>query len=929
MYYLKLCFTIFSLLLITVAISNAENAKATTVVAAPKNDATSKTAPAKEIAMAKSINGKEDETKNVKKGDLGKEKIDNVKSSSEESPSEDAQEDLGVNENNHGPTIPAYQIPEQPKDVKKKKRWVGEPNIDFAIDNALGALFGRPQPADTVIEEVTYVDEYPPGPVVYKRSKGLPAVAASDAEKDKAVEKNLKPSKELVNSAINDDDAVDTVSIKGEPIAVSKPEVEASKGAIVTLKNEQKGNLKMEVGNEVTILPSIDEEKDFASSAENPEEMKYQRIAPEVAGLIKKSIPNSGEVKVKDNASAEEEKEDAPPVEESKDDEKEELQEKEMKAISDEKIEKKADEKDVGQKEFVPVYVEEDEKSEASKNPQKDDPKAAEMEKGEDSEAQKEDSKAKTDEASNIEEANDKAEDEKVNDDASETSNEKTKEEKPEVIPKKTQKHRDPEELPINPKEDDDEENDKDKDSEEEEKDAEEEREELRIAAHEPKKLPEEDNNKSEENKNEDKGAENLEKDEYAPTDDKIEEDKAKIDAINPISPEIKAKDDNKKSAKVEKDDDEKLGPAAYPTSKKDQNPDYIVVEELKDPIQGHRKYTILKPTYREFHPKENHLIEEVKKTLDQSKIVKKRSITASFEEKRESNSEEKESSFENSVSRDTVVAGDSNEDILKNVADALEREDNLRRLKTDQQPMFVPEFDPIPLKKPSGKPSLNEILGIPESSGPIMIEPEGGIPKGLKQVYSNENEYRSSEEYDAPQKVVIQSKQKITLIYDDSSEESTKDSSSSESSEEKEIKKSQPWIPIMDIAVINDQTTKSKQPIVKKIEDNDNDQQPASALSQKDSTSINEGSSHEEEKLKQYSNILGNNLVLTLSISPPILIIFGVICLTLLLFKIYWILYSPPQTSIIPQHSAATTPNTDYRIPLSIVTGEPKKQPI
>uniref|UniRef100_A0A914YE65 Uncharacterized protein n=1 Tax=Panagrolaimus superbus TaxID=310955 RepID=A0A914YE65_9BILA len=140
-----------------------------------------------------------------------------------------------------------------------------------------------------------------------------------------------------------------------------------------------------------------------------------------------------------------------------------------------------------------------------------------------------------------------------------------------------------------------------------------------------------------------------------------------------------------------------------------------------------------------------------------------------------------------------------------------------------------------------------------------------------------------------------------------------------------------------MDIAVINDQKSDQPKTKIEDFSDDQEQQKSAAALSQQQhsSDSINDPittKTHEEQQqqqLKQYSNILGNNLVLTLSISPPILIIAGVICLTLLLFKIYWILYSPPQTSIIPQHSAATTPNPDYRIPLSIVTADPKKQPI
>uniref|UniRef100_A0A914QAF9 Uncharacterized protein n=1 Tax=Panagrolaimus davidi TaxID=227884 RepID=A0A914QAF9_9BILA len=959
-----------------VAISGAADNPKTTL--APNNkDAPTKTAPAKEIATAKSVDGKEDETKNVKKGDLGKDSKKNE--SSEESPSEDAQEDLGVDEN-RGPTIPAYQIPEQPKDVKRKKRW--DNSIGYAIDNALGAIFGRPPPpppADTVIEEITYVDEYPPGPVVYKRSKGLPPPSKSEADNN---DTKLNPTKELAGTPI---DSVDTVSLKGEPIAITKPEIEA-KAPIVSIKNtEQKAMPKMEVGNEVTILPAIDEEKDFGSSAENVEEMKYQRIAPEVAGLIKKSVPLSENSNSTEEASEGKSLEDAEAPEAKSAEEvpesdgKEDVQENQMKDKSD--ANEKKDDKN-GEKEFVPVYPEDDKESEdeeAAEKPQKDDPKALKMGKTEKSESQKGESvvaEASEEKDSGGEEYSNKSQDDKTQkesqDEASKTDNEKDNvEEKDKKPTAEKPRHREPEKLPVNPKTSD--EKDEDKAAEE-----------LPLVDHEPKKLPEEEKDdaseKSEEDEiedkveknNDDEGA-NIEKDEYAPADGKVEEDKVKIDAINPVSPEIKEHKEAKKPVKVQKDDD-KLGPAPYPSeisdddfsidhktglmpavssssndndnsdsnipeasenekgddynvlqklqddvdaaAKKDQSPDYIVMEELKDPIQGHRKFTILKPTYRAFHPTDNKLIEKVKATLDKSKI-EKRSIKSAEE------NESEEESFKSSFSKDTVIESDSNE-ILKNVADAIER-DGLRKPKKDQQPMFIPDDYPIPLKKIE-KPTLNEILGIPESAGPIMIEPEGGIPKGLKQVQSDSDESEfNNPDYDAPQKVVIESKQKITLVYDDSSEEATKDSSS-ESSEEEQ----QQWIPIMDIAtIINDQTLQKSKPIITKVEDPE--QQPPTALPMKHSEAY-------EEQLKKYSNILGNNLVITLSISPPILIIAGVICLTLLLFKVYWILYSPPlKGSIIPQHSsssssaAATTPNMDFRTPLSIVTvnDNPKKLPL
>ena len=802
---LRLSLLITVLLAVTVSalvttVAPVANASTPTVTTPPKNNTkivVVKPEPSKDIVNAKTVSGNEDSPKSMKKGDLAKDedegiekipedksKIDHIeilKNSTieEESPSEDAQDDLGIEDRN-GTTIPSYQIPEQPKDViVKKKRFSGNPEIDYAVDSALVELFGPPA---TVIEEIAYVD-YPDR--LFKRSKGV-ALASNESEETTSEEDELQASVDVVESPIDD---VGIKNLKEDSIAVSASEVEASdaKGAPIMLEKASGADRKMEMGDEVTILPANEAEKDFGSSAENKQEMRYAVETPEVAGLIKKSVPTL-------------EKEEPTESDETKSEESEvggivtEYSNKDETETEDTKIEKDNDDvksevvdtsveasaenapHDEGQKEEVleDLLKDEEPKPEDGAEVVEDTKEGSdEVEPKEETKQQDEIEKAdNNDEKVDVEKEENVPENSGAKSDAEVTEDEELKPIMVEATP-----HRNPEDLPIEPKEEDD------NASETEDREPEE----LPIDEEKPEKLNEveEGTNEDTADSKYDSGKSSQDEDEYVKADDKVAEDKVLLEAIDPASPEITKDNATNVSEGGEetKEVEDKLGQAAYASeisdddfsidhktglmpkvdnddadlphliqdgksesdynvlekiqddvdaaSKKEDNPDYIVVEELKDPILGHRKFTILKPTYREFSPKENHLIKEVKETLDKSKV--KRSI-------RRFDRSESAESFEDSYSRDTVIDDSEDTGVLRTVADAMERESDRKskftnKVGSDQEPLFVPEGDgPIPINDKK-QYLLSKLLGVPESDGPIMIEPEGGIPKEWKQI--------------------------------------------------------------------------------------------------------------------------------------------------------------------------------------------------
>ena len=385
---------------------------------------------------------------------------------------------------------------------------------------------------------------------------------------------------------------------------------------------------------------------------------------------------------------------------------------------------------------------------------------------------------------------------------------------------------------------------------------------------------------------------------------------------------------------------------------------DYIVTEELLDPVQDRRKFIIQRPSYRVFDPKENTVIKNIRTTLDETKRAKRHMISDDA-----SSSESSETLFDTrkhdgSLNHEGIIqplgpfsefpvpksfeAEDSSENnqnpLLKAVADAIEKSDTFGEsssfeegaesehsvaFEEDSSPEVIAnsrknfnlenelkefeasklqesfeeseedfddeeddgeddeEYEPVLIipELPRNGKKLGEILGIPESKGPIMIEPESFYGPRLM---DESDSYEDYGPYEVPQKVVIETNQKMTVIYDDESGSEEGDDSDSSEPEEK----------ITHEEVL--QVESGKPPVTMDSEKSEN---TLDLESQDEAPEVVEKTEHippPGSEFEEASKLFSKNLIMTLSVSPKMLIILAGILIIVFIFKMFFMWYSP-----------------------------------
>jgi len=375
----------------------------------------------------------------------------------------------------------------------------------------------------------------------------------------------------------------------------------------------------------------------------------------------------------------------------------------------------------------------------------------------------------------------------------------------------------------------------------------------------------------------------------------------------------------------------------------------YIVTEELLDPVQNTRKFVVQRPSYRAFDQEENNIIKEIKKTIDENPRFKRQMMPDLF-----SSSESAETVFQKpqdgSLNHEGVIqplapipdfpvpkAFDFGENveasadpILKAVAEAMENTDNFEEdsssrenidleaeLKDfeaskvqedfgdsdeededneyeDYEPiLIVPEF-------PRQGKTLGEILGIPESKGPVMIEPESFYGPHFSEEMPSAY-YEEYGPYEVPQKIVIETNHKMTVIYDDESESKEVDASDSEGSEE----------------VVHKEVLESGNKDAPEVMDLDS-HDAVPEIVEKEESAAQVGSEFEE-----VSKTFSQNLIMTLSVSPKMLIMLGAILIVVFIFKMFFLWYSPHKVE-----RGIKQAQDGQEVPISVVTVDKKPLP-
>uniref|UniRef100_A0AC34R7N2 Uncharacterized protein n=1 Tax=Panagrolaimus sp. JU765 TaxID=591449 RepID=A0AC34R7N2_9BILA len=353
-----------------------------------------------------------------------------------------------------------------------------------------------------------------------------------------------------------------------------------------------------------------------------------------------------------------------------------------------------------------------------------------------------------------------------------------------------------------------------------------------------------------------------------------------------------------------------------YEKDKKDKS--YLMIEEVIDPIEDRKQFTILRPSYRDLTPNENPVIKKIQETLENR--IKRGILPGLSPETKEWVKKWKErfQNNENSQKEDfpapkPLEIGSEDGSILKKVADAIEDSDSAS--KTDQKPKMSEVFEvgsesgekPVDLPqddngmrkgKLDGTKSMSQMiadrLGLPEDKGPIMIEPEGQIlPLTL--------DYFTYEDAEIPSKVVVETKKKMTIIYDDGAEESNSKQSSEEHETNQLLKPSKE---ASEANILGNSQVQAAKTV--KMESHDRLPVPADNPAV---DPISSGKSDFAEATKQFSK----NFVLTLSVSPLMFSIMAGFCLLILIIKAYFLYF--------PRHKRATLPPQKSEPPISVIT--------
>ncbi|KAE9549899.1 hypothetical protein FO519_006883 [Halicephalobus sp. NKZ332] len=388
-------------------------------------------------------------------------------------------------------------------------------------------------------------------------------------------------------------------------------------------------------------------------------------------------------------------------------------------------------------------------------------------------------------------------------------------------------------------------------------------------------------------------------------------------------------------------------------TDKVDTNSEeYLLQEELIDPIQDRRKFVVKRPSYRIFDPQENTVVKDIKKTLEKSSRKKRQILLDSSEEgfKRQKHIEEHDHNHEAAIQPlgvfpdfpapkpfDFQENSETKPDpLLKALADAIDKatfeEDSATENNSGSEEKSEEHSG-------SGEKSEDKLRKDFENSkvqdkGPVMIEPESfygqypvdGVPLGVNPVDGVLPGPHSFEmippapyygPYEIPEKVMVETNQKLTVIYGSDSEE-TGDSGSEESEENSSQKDNDSRTPGKEnkldfhhpeISESKDEAPEAAgQTVFYHIE-------PGSPPMESESSLMKPGNSLEEA-----SKIFSRNLVLTLSVSPRMVVILGALLVVMLLFKAFFMWYSPQK----PRNEIKEV----KEMPISIVTVEKKPLP-
>lgn len=400
-------------------------------------------------------------------------------------------------------------------------------------------------------------------------------------------------------------------------------------------------------------------------------------------------------------------------------------------------------------------------------------------------------------------------------------------------------------------------------------------------------------------------------------------------------------------------------------TKLKDANT-YVMTDELIDPIQGHHEFVIQKPSYRVFVPEENHLIQSIQDTLDNR-------VKRDLEEVNpdENLHELKFDNFEISpIKMDIPVHESSNDvpefkfedfkpeppegdiqelqnpesfhqvlkelidptierisDIMDDPMDDPNASESQKDSNDDYQPVLVPGTST------KGK-SLSEILGIPEDKGPIMIEPEyNGLYRGEYPTYESFGYGPSFFPYEffgpvvVPDKVVVETKQKMTVIYDSDVESISEDESEEKKSgdiiiEDSDVKFEGPKFgPIIESSKTAGETTKDEIKVEKLPQLSEESVDPAPEIIQKDEPL--EEAEKAADELEKAAQIFSKNLVLTVSISPIMLLLIAGFVIILFIFKIYFMRTNVKHILPVTTTSTKKIDDQSSSQPLSMITVE------